>query len=195
MFGRKKPNQTERQAQILQSQVEFRRLHDRFEYMLERELREANRQRAAGTQRPSNYDRIKVIYQLLKVTDSAYQETRSISNTDQLTRVTNDLAAALQKLNALSADSEQVNAGRVRREIRHMERGEQLRQDEVRATDAVLSRSKAAESEQPFESVLERMLAEQKQETVPASGSPAYLSSDDELDELNRKLNEMIYSL
>ena len=75
-----------------------------------------------------------------------------------------------------------------------MERVEQLRQDEVLATDAVLSLSKAAEAEQPFEEVLEQMLAEQKSEPVPQGGT-VHLSSDDELDELNRKLNEMIDSL
>lgn len=194
MFGRKKSSQTERQAQILQSQVEFRRLHDRFEYMLEHEIREANRQRDAGVQRPSNYDRIKVIYQLLKVTDSAYQEARSISDTDQLTRVTNDLAGALRKLNALSAESEQLNAGSVRREVRRMERGEEQRQEDTRTAGDVLGQTRAAESEVPFELMLERMLADQKSEAADKGGTGC-LASDDELDELNRKLNEMIDSL
>ncbi len=194
MFGRKKLNQTELQAEILQTQVELRRLHDRFEYMLERELREAKKQRTGGVSRPSNYDRIKVIYHLLQVTDNAYHEARSISDTDQLSRVTNDLSAALGKLNALSGQTQQVDAGKMGREVRKLERGEALRTDEVRTAGAALEKTAAAEAQVPFEQALEQML---ERETVRAQTVPGgdTLSSDEELDELNRKLNAMIDAL
>ena len=104
LFRKKKTaNKAELDLHIFQTKVELRRLQEKYQTMLERELRLARQEKAAGAAQPGNRQRIKTVYYLLQTTDAAYQSLDDISTADELNRTTNALTAALQQVDQLAA--------------------------------------------------------------------------------------------
>ena len=187
MLGRKKTlDQNELKSRLFQTQIELRRLHERFEQLMEQELREARRQRSAGEGRPANYERIKLIYRLLQVTEKAYQQTKAIQTTDQLNRLTNELSAVLGQLNGLSAASPSPKSGQIRRQMERMDRQAQRREEALTSMAGGLNAGGT-----DFD--LERLEGEGLEREEPRERNA--LSGDEELERMNKKLSALIDQL
>lgn len=137
MFFKKKQtvNREELELQIFKTKIELRRIMEKYEVMLQRELRIARSERAAGVAKPSNYEKMRTIAGLLATTKKAHEEMDKISTADELNRTTAELAAALQGLNRISASTAKPDGGALRRGVKQM-----------KAADARLDRDLQAQS-------------------------------------------------
>jgi len=122
MFFKKKQtvNREELELQVFKTKIELRRIMEKYEVMLQRELRLARSERAAGAARPSNYEKMRTVAGLLATTKKAYEEMDRISTADELNRTTAELSAALQGLNRISTSAAKPDGAGLRRGVKQM---------------------------------------------------------------------------
>lgn len=120
-FKKKTMNREELELQIFKTKIELRRIMEKYEVMLQRELRIARGEQAAGVSRPSNYEKLRTIAALLATTKKAHQQMDSISTADELNRTTAELSAALQSLNRIAGSAQRPDRGNLRRGIKKMQ--------------------------------------------------------------------------
>lgn len=114
----------ELELQIFRTKIELRRIMEKYEVMLQRELRIAKSERAAGVSRPSNFEKLRTVAGLLETTKKAHQQLDSISTADELNRTTAALSEALGSLNRLSGITQRPDGRALRRGVKQMEAAE-----------------------------------------------------------------------
>lgn len=206
MFGRKKTvSKEELQTQIFQNKVELRRLLDKYETMLQRELRIAQGEKAAGIARPSNYERIKTIAALMATTQSAYQDMDNISTTDELNRTTNELAKVLKNVNAIAGSSQRANVGGLNRGLYNIRANETQIAREYNAQIRAVGRATgdAGSYDAQLQAILDEALDEGNGQPVsnPYGGMPETMDAarrpmtDAELEAEMDAINRHLYSV
>lgn len=203
LFQKKKTaTKPELDLHVFQTKVELRRLQERYQNLLERELRQARLEVSGGAARPSNQDRIKTIYYLLQTTDEAYQELNDISTTDELNRTTNDLNAALKRVDQIAATSQRADVGSLKRGLDQLQSNEEAMHREYRKENKVLSQGTAHRYDAELEELLGQVPpapASHRPEPSRAPGGTAQPQSDEELqaelDAINRHLNNILEDL
>lgn len=167
-FKKKEPvNQEELDLKIFKTKVELRRILDKYEAMMERELRSAREQKQSGVSRPSNYERIRTIAGLISTTQAAYQEMDDISTADELNRTTGELTAVLQQMNRITGSTQRADVGGLRRGINQIQTSDARLTREVQTQSRVMSRA-------GYEPDLNDILADALQTEQPAPVAQKY---------------------
>lgn len=159
LFQKKKTlDKPELDLHVFKTKVELRRLQEKYQAMLEKELRVARMEKEGGAPRPANYERIKTIYYLLQTTDAAYQDLENISTTDDLNRTTNELAAVLKRVDQLANTSQRADTGGIKRGIGQMNRNERDILKEYQTQEKIVAKGLGAASK--YDNELEELLGE-----------------------------------
>ncbi len=182
-------NQEELALKVFQTKVELRRILEKYETMLERELRMARTQKASGVQRPANYERIRTIAGLVTTTRTAYEELDAISTTDELNRTTDELNAALRDLNRITGASQRADVGGLRRGLKQMNAGEAQIVREYQVQDRVMSR---AGMEPELDAILADALAPSQSQQPH---QPQRAMTDEELKAQMDEIDRHLYSV
>lgn len=205
MFGKKKTvSKEELQTQIFQNKIELRRLMDKYETMLQKELRIARDEKSAGVARPSNYERIKTIAALMATTQAAYEDMDAISSTDELNRTTNELAKVLKSVNSVADASQRANVGGINRGLRDIRVNETMLSREYNAQ--IRAVGKATGDAQGYDAQLQAILDEAlSDEVVERAAAPSASHAvrdldrpmtdeelEAEMDVINRHLNSVL---
>lgn len=204
LFRKKKTeSKAELDLHVFQTKVELKRLQEKYQTLLERELRTARREKEGGAAQPANYERIKTIYYLLQTTENAYQELDDISTADELNRTTNELSKALDRVNQLAAVSQRADTRNLRKGVAQIDDNEALLQREYEKQSRIVKNNSVAAGK--YDSELVELLGEvppMPQVTLPTTPAPGtggekqVLKSDEELaaemDAINRQLNSIL---
>ncbi|MBE6923781.1 MAG: hypothetical protein E7466_00885 [Ruminococcaceae bacterium] len=170
LFRKKEPvNQEELDLKIFKTKVELRRILEKYEAMMERELRFAREQKQSGSPRPSNYERIRTLAGLISTTQAAYQEMDDISTTDELNRTTSELTAVLQDMNRITGKTQRADVGGLRRGIGQMQSTDARLTREYQNQSRVMNRVSGGR----YEAELDAILADALQPEQPAYVQPA----------------------
>lgn len=165
----------ELELQIFRTKIELRRIMEKYEVMLQRELRLARSERSAGVARPSNYEKMRTIAGLLAATKKALGELDSISTADELSRTTAELSAALQGLNRISASAAKPDGAGLRRGMKQMQSADKRLDRQLQA------QNRAVDKTAPLsDGELEAMLMGQ-----PIAAEPERPLTDEELADMN----------
>lgn len=165
LFQKKKTlDKPELDLHVFKTKVELRRLQEKYQTLLEKELRIARAQKEGGVQ-PANYERIKTIYYLLQTTDAAYQDLENIATTDDLNRTTNELASVLKRVDQLANTAQRADSGGIKRGINQMNRNERDILREYQTQERIVAKGLGAASR--YDQELEELLGE-----VPAPPAP-----------------------
>lgn len=214
LFGKKKTvNKQELELQVFKTKVELRRLSDKYQSLLEREVRLAKKEQESGVTRPSNTERIKSILALIATTQTAYDQMDSISTQDELNRTTNELAAALKSVNQIAASTQRTSAANLGMKTMGLGINEgKMLMDQVRQTNAVGAATGDIEGfDAQLQSTLNDILAADaaaqhsaahsggtaagKQETGFSAGSERPMTDEEleaEMDAINRHLYSVL---
>lgn len=202
LFGKKKTvSKEELQLQVFQTKVELRRLLDKYQTMLDRELRAAQREKDAGVARPSNYERIKTIVSLMSTTQAAYEDMDNISTADELNRTTNELAQVLKTVNSISESSQRANVGGLNQGLKNMQANEAKMNREYTSQFKTVARASgdAGSYDTQLQAILDEALEPAPQAVRPAA-SAAQLAkerpmTDEELEAQLDDINRHLYSV
>ncbi len=190
-FKKKQPvDREELELQIFRTKIELRRIMEKYEVMLQRELRLARSEQAAGVARPSNFEKMRTIAGLLATTKKAHQEMDKISTADELNRTTAELSAALQGLNRISASAAKPDGGALRRGVKQMESADKRLERDLRSQSRVMDKVTPLSDGE-----LEAMLSGEPLMAEPVMTEPERPLTDEELADMNadalRWLEEM----
>lgn len=190
-FKKKQPvDREELELQIFRTKIELRRIMEKYEVMLQRELRIARSEQAAGVARPSNFEKMRTIAGLLATTKKAHQEMDKISTADELNRTTAELSAALQGLNRISASAAKPDDGALRRGVKQMESADKRLERDLRSQSRVMDKVTPLSDGE-----LEAMLSGEPLMAEPVMTEPERPLTDEELADMNadalRWLEEM----
>lgn len=181
-------NQEDLALKIFKTKVELRRILEKYEAMMERELRFAREQKQSGAARPSNYERIRTLAGLISTTQAAYQEMDDISTADELNRTTGELTAVLQDMNRITGTTHRADVGGLRRGIGQMQKADQRMTREYQNQSRVMNRV----SGDRYEADLDAILADALQpEPVMAPQTPVPMTDAElkaQMDEIDRHL-------
>lgn len=205
LFGKKKSvSKEDLQLQVFQTKIELRRLLDKYESLLERELRVAQHEKDSGVARPSNYDRIKTIVGLMSTTQAAYQDMDNISTADELNRTTNELAQVLKTVNSISGSSQRANVGGLNQGLRNIQASEAKMNREYAAQNRVIARATgdAKGYDAQLQAILNEALGDAPQVesySAPTGGTAAAQTvrpmTDAELEAEMDDINRHLYSV
>lgn len=202
LFGKKKTvSKEELQLQVFQTKVELRRLLDKYQTMLDRELRAAQREKDAGVARPSNYERIKTIVSLMSTTQAAYEDMDNISTADELNRTTNELAQVLKTVNSISESSQRANVGGLNQGLKNMQANEAKMNREYTSQFKTVARASgdAGSYDTQLQAILDEALEPAPQAVRPAASAaqPAKERpmTDEELEAQLDDINRHLYSV
>lgn len=195
LFRKKKTaNKAELDLHIFQTKVELRRLQEKYQTMLERELRLARQEKAAGAAQPGNRQRIKTVYYLLQTTDAAYQSLDDISTADELNRTTNALTAALQQVDRLAASAQGADTRGLKRGL-HQMNSNAAELDRAYAQQTKIMAKAAGGAAHRYDQALQELLGEVPS-AVPATGTPGGIpQSDEELQAELDAINQNLYRI
>jgi hypothetical protein len=142
LFRKKEPvDREELDLKVFKTKVELRRILEKYETMLERELRMAREQKRSGVQRPANYERIRTIAGLISTTKTAYQELDDISTTDELNRTTGELTAVLRDMDRITGSTQRADVGGLRRGLNQLQASDERLNREYQAQNRTMARS------------------------------------------------------
>ena len=168
LFRKKEPvDREELDLKVFKTKVELRRILEKYETMLERELRMAREQKRSGVQWPANYERIRTIAGLIATTKTAYQELDDISTTDELNRTTGELTAVLRDMDRITGSTQRADVGGLRRGLNQLQASDTRLTREVQAQSKVMSRA-------GYEPELDDILADALQTEQPTPVEQKY---------------------
>lgn len=104
LFGKRKPKEKKKSMdmEILELDVKLRRLKDKYEVLLQRELLVARDNKKNGIRNSANYSKIGIVYYSLNIVEEAQKRLRDISSSRELYVSMNEMSEALSTLNELS---------------------------------------------------------------------------------------------
>lgn len=190
LFKKKQPmDREELELKIFKTKIELRRIMEKYEVMLQRELRIARAEQSAGAKRSSNYEKLRTIAGLLATTKKAYQEMDNISTADELSRTTADLTAALQNLNQIAGSAQKPEAGGIRRGIKQMQAVDARLERQHKAQNRALTRANS--KTENYEAELEAILSGESVQDVCQDQMPL---TDEALDVQMDAINNDVLS-
>lgn len=189
LFRKKAPvDQEELALKVFKTKVELRRILEKYETMMERELRVAREEKRAGAAQPSNYERIRTIAGLIATTQRAYQELDDIATTDELNRTTNELSAVLRDMDRIGGSTQRADVGGLRRGLSQMNADEARLAREYQSQTRTMARASGAlkRYEEDLDAILADALHTEQPCEAPRAMTDAELKA--QMDEIDRHL-------
>ena len=117
---------------ILDLGIELRRLEERFEVLIEGELRTIKYNRKKGISSTRSVDKLKNAYYSLHIIRRAKENLRDIRTTGELTKSMNEMGAALKVLNGISGQSVHVRRWLINYNVQAMDASAERRSDGIK---------------------------------------------------------------